>query len=61
MTVHLHDNDGKADRHQPFDSEAWFLPQLRQLPQLQYACLETLTQGDKDRIHGMMSLLKNLE
>jgi sugar phosphate isomerase/epimerase len=57
MGAHLHDNDGTADSHQPFGEGAWFLEQLRQLPRLQYASLETITRGDHQRIHKMIDLL----
>ena len=60
MAVHLHDNDGKNDSHQPFGEQAWFLKQLSQLPRLRYACLETKTQGDEQRIRSMVELLRDL-
>ena len=60
MAVHLHDNDGRADRHQAFGEDAWFMKQLRRLPGLRYMCLETRTRGDRDRIDGMVDLLGDL-
>lgn len=57
MTVHLHDNDGAQDSHQPFDPGVWFLEYLHTMPQLRYACLETETQGDLSQIRFMTSLL----
>ena len=41
MGMHLHDNDGFSDQHQPFTKDAWFLPHLKSLTNLTYACLET--------------------
>lgn len=41
MGMHLHDNNGFSDQHQPFNKDAWFLPHLDLLENLQYACLET--------------------
>ena len=58
--VHLNDNDGTADHHQPFDRDAWFLESLRRLPELRYACLETRSHGDKDQIKAMVTLLEGL-
>lgn len=60
MTAHLHDNPGDDDEHQPFLAKAWFLDQLKELPDLQYACLETKTSGDPKRIGQMIDLLKGI-
>lgn len=32
LGFHLHDNDGTADQHRPFDADAWFLPVLERYP-----------------------------
>ena len=60
MTVHLHDNDGKVDQHQPFGKDAWFLEHLGNLTRLRYACLETDTSGNGELIDRMGRLLKAL-
>ena len=57
MAVHLHDNDGASDSHLPFGEDAWFLGEIRQLPRLRYVCLETRTNGDRDRIQEMVHML----
>ena len=59
MAVHVHDNDGTSDSHLPFGADAWFLGQIRELPRLKYVCLETRTNGDKDRIRKMVDILLN--
>lgn len=44
--VHLHDNDGTADQHRPFDDGAWFLPELPRLPEGVVHILENVPCGD---------------
>lgn len=60
MAVHLHDNDGTEDEHQPFVAGAWFLEQLPKLHDLQIACLETKSGGQQPMIRRMENLLKVL-
>lgn len=59
MAVHLHDNDGRADTHEPFGAEAWFLPELPRLTGLRYAILETRSGGDHTVMGRMEALVRS--
>ena len=58
MGAHLHENDGVQDLHERFNEDSWFLEEIRQLPKLRYACLETNRQ-DKEGIARMQRILAN--
>lgn len=59
LAAHLHDNDGLTDAHRPFEADAWFLDELPKLSQLRYACLETASQGDAERIRRLSELVQS--
>lgn len=57
--AHLSDNDGLRDTNHPFQADSWFVEAVRDLPNLEYACLETRTRGDAEVVGSMMRALES--
>lgn len=57
IAVHVHDNDGLSDDHNPITNDSWFLPKLQELNNLKHIILETKTKGNPELMDNMIDLL----